>query len=167
MKLIERIFKKVKQQSTVKYSSCAGFTLLEILVTTAILAFCLTGLLATYVNMLTLGNLSQDLDRAQVGIEAKAEEIQSCDFDSLVSTYDNTSFDLNGFLAADSEAAIDVDATTYTDLLRVRIVGCFKTRGRIIGEDVNLNGQLDSGEDINPNNSRLDSPVEKVLLIGK
>jgi len=42
------------------------------------------------------------------------------------------------------------------------VVVCFRTRGRVIGEDKNLNGALDSGE--SPD-SRLDSPVEIVTYV--
>ncbi|MBI5554451.1 MAG: prepilin-type N-terminal cleavage/methylation domain-containing protein [Elusimicrobia bacterium] len=48
----------------------------------------------------------------------------------------------------------------YDRLLEVVITVCWRAKdGRIIGEDTNLNGVLDAGEDMNAN-SELDSPVK-------
>ncbi len=53
----------------------------------------------------------------------------------------------------------------YNRLLKIKVTCCWKEKGgRIIGEDKNLNGQLDIGEDIN-GNGELDSPVKLVTYI--
>jgi len=50
-------------------------------------------------------------------------------------------------------------------LLKIKITCCWKEKeGRVIGEDKNLNGQLDSGEDIN-GNGELDSLIKLVTYI--
>lgn len=141
-----------------------GFTLIEVMLTVGILAFCLCGLMVTYINMFVFSDLSRGFSLASNAIQAKIEEIRSYEFDTLDS-YNGTKFDLDGFASSDSEAVIQVDDTVYTDALkRVRIVACFRSRNRLIGEDLNLNGDLDAGEDTN-GNARLDSPVEVVTLI--
>ncbi len=142
-----------------------GFTLIEVIFTVGILAFCLCGLLVTYINMFILGDLSRSFSLASNAILDKVEEIKNCAFDNLPS-YNGARFDLDGFSSTDSKGIIEVSDTTYSDLKRVRIVACFRSRNRLIGEDVNLNGELDAGEDAN-GNGRLDSPVEVVTLIAK
>lgn len=54
---------------------------------------------------------------------------------------------------------------TTTCLLRVKAVICWKDKNRVFGEDQNLNGVLDAGEDINKN-GEIDSPcyAETVLV---
>lgn len=150
-----------------------GFTLVEILVSVAILAFFLCGLLATYLNMFFLSDLTRDFTLATNVVQAKIEEAKKKDFDSLSSF--NEAFDSRGFSESDASyeatlkkgiVKIEINSTGYSDLKMARITACFQSRGRIIGEDKNLNGSLDSAEDINHNN-RLDSPSELVALIAR
>ncbi len=142
-----------------------AFTLVELLLTLAILAFCLTGILSTYINMFMLSDLARDLTLATNSAQEKMEEIKRTRFDSL-SALNGTTFDLANFPVTDSEGAIEVTNTAYPDLKRVRITAAFKSRLKIIGEDKNLNGILDSGEDLN-GNGRLDSTLELVTLIAR
>ncbi len=151
-------------------SSVRGFTLVEVMIAAAILAFCICGLLATYVNMFFLTDLSRDFTLATNAVQAKMEEIKKKDFsqitNSLTGPFDLTSY---GFPSSKSKGRVVVDENFdgYPgELTRVRIVACFDSRGRVIGEDKNLNGLLDPGEDSN-NNGVLDSPVELVTLIAK
>ncbi len=51
-----------------------------------------------------------------------------------------------------------------TDLIQVEVVVCFQAGRRIVGEDQNLNGILDSGEDTNADN-KISSPVSLKTLI--
>ncbi|MFA6217361.1 MAG: prepilin-type N-terminal cleavage/methylation domain-containing protein [Candidatus Omnitrophota bacterium] len=143
-----------------------GFTLIELLVTVGILAFGLCGLLLTYVNMLILSDLSRDYTMATNALQDKMEDIKKVAFDNL-SALDATTFDVDGFTAATAKGRIEVYDTGYTDLKRVRLVVCFTTRRRIMGEDRNFNGELDTGEDTMISNTRLDSPIELVTLIAK
>lgn len=149
----------------------AGFTLVEVLVVVAILAFCLCGLLATYINMFFLTDLTRDLTLATNAVRARMEEIKRISFASL----GNSTFNLTdyGFPSNQSIGMVQVQGnySNYTDQLsRVRVIACFESRGRVIGEDANLNGVLDinatPSEDVN-SNSRMDSPVELVTLIAK
>lgn len=152
--------------------SCKGFTLFEAILASGILAFCLCGLLLTYVSMFISTDLSRDFTLATNAIQAKAEEIKKTDFDSL--SLGESAFNLTdyGFPLplqqgeVTSKGNITISSTVYSDLKSVRITACFKSRGRIIGEDSNLNGLLNSGEDAN-GNGRLDSPVEVMTLIAK
>ncbi len=156
-------------------SHLTGFTLIELLLTINILAFCLCGVLLTYINMFILSDLSRDITLATNSLQAKMEEIKKTNFDNL-SSLNGTTFNIAGFASSDAKGRIEVYNVTLRPtptetLKRVRIVVCFKSRGRIIGEDKNLNGILDSGEDKNmpgeDGYNRLDSPMELLTLIAK
>lgn len=142
-----------------------GFTLIEVLLAMTVLVVCLTSILLTYVHMFILSDLSRDLTLSTNAVQDKMEEIKKTDFDSL-SALNGTTFDITGFAASDAKGLIQVIDTAYADLKRIRLVACFKSRRRIIGEDANLNGVLNAGEDTNAN-GRLDSPVELVTLISR
>lgn len=141
-----------------------GFTLVEVLFTVAILAFALCGLLAMYINLFLLGDISRQITLATNASQAKIEEIRNTSFDKLLASNGST-FDITGFAAADAKGRVEVLNTSYADLMQVRVIVCFRQKGqRIIGEDTNLNGALDAGEDSNANGV-LNSPVEVVTLI--
>jgi prepilin-type N-terminal cleavage/methylation domain-containing protein len=143
-----------------------GFTLIEVLVASGILAFCLCGLLAAYVSLFFLSDLARDTTLATNAIQQEMEKVKNINFDSL-SVLNDTKFNLNGFSSSGAKGVIYVSSTSYDDLKKVRIVASFKSRGRVIGEDKDLDGTLDNGEDTNPNNNRLDSPLEIVTFIAK
>ena len=144
-----------------------GFTLIELLFTFSILVFCLCGLLLTYINMYILSDLSRDLTLANNTVQAEMEIVKRTNFDNLLAL-NGTTFNIPSFAGTDAIGVREVTTTAYADLRRVRIIACFKSRGRVIGEDRNLNGALDiaAGEDAN-GNERLDSPVEVVTLIAR
>jgi len=152
--------------------SVTGFTLIELLLTFSILAFCLCGLLLTYINMFLLADLARDLTQATNLVQAKMEEIKQTDFAALAGftlDYDENSFfqDEAQYNAGLKKGVIiaTLTNTAYDDLRQARIITCFNSRGRVIGEDKNLNAVLDAGEDILIVNGVLDSPVEAATLI--
>jgi len=56
---------------------------------------------------------------------------------------------------------------TTTCLLKVKAVICWRDKNRVFGEDQNLNGVLDAGEDINKN-GEIDSPCQaETVLVRK
>lgn len=143
-----------------------SFTLVELMIAVAIFVIALSAILASYANMFILADIARDLSRASNAVRARMEEVKQEEFDSLDSL-DGTIFNLDGFAASEARGRIEVRAVTGINGLReVRIVGCFRSRARIVGEDLNLDGILDiaGGEDQN-NNGRLDSPVEFITLL--
>jgi len=142
-----------------------ALTLIELLFTLAILAFCLCGILLTYINMFLLSDLARDLTLATNTMQAEMEDVKKTAFDGLAAL-NGTTFDLSGFAATDAKGRIEVTDTAYLDLKRIRMVACFRSRGRLIGEDQNLDGQLIPAEDVNAN-GRMDSPAELVTLISR
>jgi type II secretory pathway pseudopilin PulG len=146
-----------------KLTSKAGFTLVEALLAVTITAVCLSGLLLTYINLLTWTGLWRDFTLATSAMQARMEEIKRADFANLT-LYDNTTFNITGFNSTTAMGGTQVMDTGYDDLKEVRLTVSFFSRGRLIGEDRNLNGTLESSEDLN-NNSRMDSPCELVTTI--
>jgi len=144
-------------------SNNRGFTLVELLVTFTLLAFCLCGVLLTYINMLLFSDLSRDLTLVTNAMQAEMERIKRTSFDSIV----NGNFEVQGFDSDDAEGVIEVTNTLYSDQKLVRIVVCFRSRNRVVGEDKDLDGILDTGEDMPPYEGRIDSPAEMVTLVSR
>ena len=165
-----------------KYRKNIGFTLMELMIAAAILLFCLSGLLATYFQMFILSDLTRDLTLATNAAQAKIEEIRSYAYTNinafnssssgyLVNLYDGATFNITGLDGRGAVEACDINTCpsevgNYTDLIRVWVEVSFRSRGKVIGEDSNLNGILDTGEDKN-NNTLINSPVESMILIAK
>lgn len=137
---------------------------MELLVASAILVLCLTAVLASFVMIFVLADLSRDTTRAKNAAQAQMEELKKQSFDSL-GIHNGTTFEISGFSPATAKGRIEVrDIADRPNLKEIRIIASFRSKNRPIGEDTNFNGILDSGEDTN-GNARLDSPVEIVTLI--
>lgn len=159
--------------------SVRSFTLIELLFTFSVLAFCLCGILLTYINMFILSDLARDLTLATNAAQATLEDVKMTNFDCIFTSsrpsptcpggciscfYNGDTFDIGGI--TDAKGRVEIEATAYDDLRNVRIVSSFRSRNRIIGEDQNLNGALELIEDKN-GNDRLDSVSELVTLISR
>lgn len=147
-------------------TSSRAFSLVELMLAIAILTVGILGLLASYINILTLNETSRKFNLVINALQAQEELLRNENFDNLLG-YNGNIFDITGFAAGDAKGRIEATATDYGDLVRIRIVASYRTKeGRIIGEDRNLNGSLDAllGEDAN-GNGILDSPAEIVTLI--
>jgi type II secretory pathway pseudopilin PulG len=119
-----------------------AFTLIELLLGFSILAFALCGILLTYLNMFLMSDLARDFTLANNAAQRKMEDLRAGAFDSIVSFQE--SFDANGVFQ--SEAGYDANskkgmvtalvdsATGFSDLKKVRMLVCFKSRQRLIGD---------------------------------
>ncbi len=151
-------------------ASKKGFTLAELLLAFVILTFCLSGILLSYVNMYFLSDLSRDITRSNAAAQDKMEEAKKTSF-ADISALNGATFDITGFTSANAKGRIEVSDVTIRGtptetMKRVRISVCFKSGRRVVGEDKNLNGTFDGGEDTN-GNGLLDAPVELVTLISR
>jgi prepilin-type N-terminal cleavage/methylation domain-containing protein len=165
--MICRIFSKRKRPLTLR-----GFTLVELLVAVGILAFFLCGILLTYIQMSFMSDLARDYTLVNNAVQSRMEIVKSTSFANLLAL-NGTQFNItdSAGLNVIGVGVIEVNAISVlanSALNRVRITASFISRGHIIGEDRNLNGQLNAaqGEDLN-GNGRLDSPVELVTLIAQ
>lgn len=138
------------------------------MVATGVLVVAISGLMASFAHLASLNENSRKLTLAITASLDKMEEIRNSDFSNLYAAYNASNFEPNGFDAAgiDAEGAISIDNSDPA-LLEVCVSVSWRERSnRIIGEDLNLNGAFDAGEDSNGDN-RLSSPAEIVTLIGQ
>ncbi|KPK38868.1 MAG: hypothetical protein AMJ78_09365 [Omnitrophica WOR_2 bacterium SM23_29] len=145
-----------------------GFTLLELMITAAILIVALIGLLAVYVLCFNINETAKNLTLATSAIQQKLEEIRDYSFYEIFDELNNTNFEVSGIPNQDAEGTIRVN-TSNPDLLKITISVSWRQRGgRIIGEDngrgggIPLNGEIDGTEDVNVNGI-LDSPAKIVM----
>lgn len=134
-----------------KLSAKKGFTLIEVLFAATILVSCLVGLLATYLNMFILSELMRDTTLANAAVQARMEIVKNTGFDSLFA-FNNSVADIEGFASADAKTRVEVTDTAYSDLKRVRVSACFRSKNRIIGNSIA---------------DCTSSPVELVTMISK
>lgn len=134
-----------------KLSNKSGFTLIEVLFAATILISCLVGLLATYLNMLVLSDLMRDASLANAAVQSRMEVVKRANFDNLY-IFNNSLADIEGIPSADGKTRVEVSDTLYADLKRIRVLACFKSRIRTIGNSIN---------------DCTSSPVELVTLISR
>ncbi|MCM8819469.1 MAG: hypothetical protein NC925_01580 [Candidatus Omnitrophica bacterium] len=129
-----------------------SFTLIEVLIAVGVLVIGIFGILGTYAGMFLLSDLCRDFTLANNVVSAKMEEIRKRGFDNL--TIGEESFNISSEIYAQEKVYISnaIETPYPTDLKKVRVVVCFKSRGRLVG---------DSLDDCNS------SPVELVTLISK
>jgi hypothetical protein len=143
-----------------------SLTLIETVIASSILLMCLTAFLSSFLTLFILTDLARDTALAKCAVQAEMEEMHRITFGNLL-TQDATTFSLPGFSAARGIGRREVrNVSGHPDLREVRIIASFRTKKRVVGEDINFNGQLDSGEDAN-GNGRLDSPIEIITLIAR
>lgn len=140
-----------------------GFTLAELLIAALVFILAVSGILVSYINCLELSDQSKNFSRAVHGVKSRFEEIKNTSFSQIKATYNNVTFttaNLNGM-------GVSYVDDTNPILLKVTVTFCWKQgNGRVLGEDKNLNGQLNTGEDQN-GNGLLDSPAQLVSYIAQ
>lgn len=147
-----------------KKSKDLGFTLVEVLLAAGILATTLCGILATYISCFELASTSKNLTLAINSAQMRIEEIRDYAFSGIFTDYNNQTFTVDEIIPGNSQGIIYVD-NSNPELLKVTISVCWRQgASRIIGEDKDLDGILDAGEDANGNNM-IDSPAQLVTLI--
>ena len=85
-----------------------GFTLSEVLLATAILAFALTGVLLVYINCVLLNDANRNLTIALTHAQFALEEIKNTNFSNIIPTYnlvtwDQTAISAKGLTTLSSE----------------------------------------------------------------
>lgn len=143
-----------------KLTTKIGFSLVEVILATAILAFALVGILGTYVTCLVLITTSQNVNAATNAAQGIIEEIRSTPFTQIIANYNGMVFTVNDIPF--SRGVVYINNTTApasSDLLEATVSICWRQGNKVIGEDTNLNGVLDAGEDKN-GNGIIDSTVQ-------
>jgi prepilin-type N-terminal cleavage/methylation domain-containing protein len=138
----------------------SGFTLIEMLLATFILAPIYLMTMLSFINTSQLNDSAKNTALALRACANQIETIDSTSFDQIYAAYHNATFTFNGL---EGIGSVYVD-NTQPKVLTITTSFCWKDPSeRIIGEDHNLNGQLDPGEDLN-NNGLIDSPVKLVTV---
>jgi prepilin-type N-terminal cleavage/methylation domain-containing protein len=139
-----------------------GFSLIEVLLAVAIMVIALCGILALYTSSIVLTTTSKNVAIATSAAQGLMEQARTDSFNRIITDYNGLKFTVNDI--PNSMGVVYVD-NTNPELLKVTISVCWKQGTRVIGEDQNLNGNLDPGEDQPPYNNIIDSPVELVTMI--
>ena len=149
----ERPFKNIPTQQ--------AFTLPELLIATTVVLMASVGILFTYVQCLELNSINHDTTLVFQSCRNMMEEIKSVSPSLVHDTYNNKTFPINEPKGIGLVTVNDQDPQLLTVTVK-----CFwkQTKGRLIGEDKNLNGILDEGEDTNKN-GELDSPITLVTYV--
>lgn len=142
-------------------SAKKGFTLSEVILAVAILAFALCAILTTYISCLTLVATSKNINSATNAALGLIEQIRADSFTQIIDDYVGLNFTVNDISSSRGVVYID---DTNPDLLEATVSVCWRQGSKIIGEDADLDGVLDAGEDAN-GNGIIDSPVELTTLI--
>lgn len=138
-----------------------GLSLVELMIAAAIFLITFVGILVSYLACLELSEMSKNSSIALHATRTRLEDIKNTTFIQIKATYNNATFAVAGF----NGIGVSYVDDTNPRLLKITLSFSWKQpRGRIVGEDTNLNGVLDAGEDKNANGI-LDSPVELVTYI--
>jgi hypothetical protein len=138
-----------------------AFTLVQTIVASGILVFALCAILVSFISCFTLVATSKGINIATNAALGLVEEIRTSAFSQIIADYDGLNFVLNDIPQSRGRVYID---DTNPELLEVTVSVCWNQNNRIIGEDRDLDGVLDAGEDGN-GNGIIDSPVQLVTRI--
>lgn len=144
-----------------RWGSKKGFALPEVLLATAIAAFAVCGILLMYIASMDLIRTSKNASMATSAAQGLIEEIRNTPFPDIVTNYNGLKFSVNNM--PENSGIVYVDDTD-PEFLLVTVSVCWRQGDKIVGEDLNLNGDLDAGEDTN-SNLRIDSTVELITQV--
>lgn len=138
-----------------------GLTLVELMVVILVVIPALLITILVFVRCLDLIELSRNTSRAMIALKNQCNQIELADFNQISATYDQVSFQSAGLTGR----GISYVESLQADLLRVTLTFSWREKsGRVVGDDKDLDGVLDAGEDAD-GNGMLDSPAKLVTLI--
>ena len=143
-----------------------GFTLLELMFAVAILVTVVGGMVRLFVFTSTQADIAGRKTIAVSEAQTKLEEIRNVDFDLITTNYGSggtpgNTFDLS---LIDGKGIIYIDSSNAELLVLEVVISWNNKYNRVVGEDKDLDGMLDAGEDAN-SNGKLDSSVELVTYL--
>ena len=149
-----------------------AFTLVELLVTLVVAALVIGGVLVFLIHAIILDEYNEKFSIAMNVARAKIEEAISerGNFDDI--SNEGYALDLESDGIDGSYQRTVAPVAGFTNKLKnIRVVICWRGRGgRVVGEDLNLNGVLDSNEKDPPvgnGDEILDSPCVLTTAIAK
>ena len=145
----------------IKHQNNKAFSLSELMIAALVFSATFAGIIMVFFRCIELSELARNSSAAVNAVKSRIATIENTAFDQIVSTYNNTTFTTNGVNGTGITYVTSLDA----DLLRVTLVFSWREKnGRAMGEDTDINGTLNAGEDAN-GNGVLDSPVEMTTYI--
>jgi prepilin-type N-terminal cleavage/methylation domain-containing protein len=143
-----------------------GFTLVELLIVVGILAVVVLGLLQLFIYTSVQAQMAGNKTLAVAAATNKIEEIRNHTYTSIAADYASGGTPGNKFTPANiTGKGIIYIGSSNPDLLTIEVDVSWRNKyGRVIGEDLDLDGVKDTGEDVNGNN-KLDSPVKLISAI--
>lgn len=140
------------------------------MLTAAILAIAIIGVFSIYASSIALTDMAGAMTQVTNVARYKMEALYAQNFDTL-NNFDGQTFDLSEFspesLAVKEARGVYKVDNYGNNLKKVTISISYRTKGdRAIGEDVNLSGTLDAGEDANAD-ARLSSPIDITTIIAR
>jgi Tfp pilus assembly protein PilV len=153
-----------------------GLSLMEVLVAILIVVLAIGALATMYPGLFTSVNLDMQSLRAWEICQQQIETLKNSPFanlwgvayrpwDQSPNTVKITMSDSNFSCVYYVEKMRDTNLLEISDLVKVVVVVCFKSGKNVIGEDKNLNGILNSGEDAPPADSKISSPTTLTTLV--
>ncbi len=140
-----------------------AFTLPELLIATIVFVLTFVGILLSYLRCMELSEMARNSSLAVAAVKSRMEDIKNTDFVNISGTYDKIAFSADG-ISGQGVSYVE-DVVTDPKLLKVTISFSWKQKsGLLVGEDDDLDGQLDAGEDKNANNL-LDSIAQAVSYV--
>ena len=138
-----------------------ALSLVELLIAVLILIPLFTMSMETLIRCIDLSDLAKNSSLAVTGFKNRLTTIESTNFSQIFNTYNNTTFTINGL---NGIGKTYVDNSNPNHLVVTLSFSWQERNGRVIGEDKNLNGTLNAGEDLN-GNGQIDSIVEATTQI--
>ena len=148
-------------------NSETGFGLLELLVVAGILSVSIIGLLNLFIFTSTGAELARKKTLVLGEVQSKIDEIRNYTFADISTDFASggTMGDTFNLSSVNGMGAIYINSDN-PELLYIAVSASWEDKyGRIVGEDTDLNGYLDVGEDAN-GNGQLNSIVEVHTQIG-
>lgn len=146
----------------IKLLNNKGFSLSELMIATLIFSFTFAGVILVFFRCMELSEMARNTSAALNACKSWIASIEDTAFDQIVGTYNNATFppppNVNG------KGVIYVTSPSANLLLVTTAFSWKEKNGRLMGEDANINGQINAGEDINAN-GMLDSPVKLTTYI--
>lgn len=138
-----------------------GFALAEIMVSAVVMIIAFVGILLTYIKCQELNEISRNKSMATRAAKSRMEVIRNTDFTQLSANYHNVPFfdgNING-------AGVSYVDTTDPDIFQITVSFSWQQKsGLVVGEDQNINGVLNAGEDAD-GNGMLDSIVQLTTFV--
>ena len=143
-----------------------GFTLVEMLVTVVIVVLVASSIIQLLIVCSRLSEFSWNMTSAMNQIQNKMEEIRNDTYSLITTDYASGGTPGNTFALTNPPGmgVIYIDSSN-ANLLKIDISASWQVKNRrFVGEDTDLDGTLDAGEDKNAN-GRIDSPVQLITYV--